>query len=259
MSFIALSRFRPMFLFRRLCLAVFLLTSPLLRAESVDWGVVQRQLQADGLYYGKIDGRSGPETLAAVNRFQIRKGLPVTGEVDAATWTALTTGAEDAPGAAVSAQPAPAAPVTVLASTGPTPLLSTWYEPVVTNGSEEVLTLDQLFAETQLADRSSSRKSSALRSIQVKLREADVYAGGIDGDPGPKTHQALLDYQAKYGLVQSGAADSATLAAMQLNESTLGAQPERSTRQRSSRGGGDDENVLRRSGRSVGRFIRRIF
>lgn len=225
-----------------------------LHAQSVDWGVVQRQLKAQGLYYGETDGRSGPETLAAVNRFQIRKGLPVTGDVDAATWKALTTGAQDAPDAAVSAQPtAPPRP------DGPVPILSTWYQPVVTESNSEVLSLDGLFAETPLAATSASRKRSALRAVQSKLKDADVYAGSVDGDPGPRTHQALLDYQAKYGLVQTAAVDSATLSSMQLDTSTLGLERSSSSASRSRRSSGGGNNVIRRSGRTVGKFIRRIF
>ncbi len=224
-----------------------------MRAEPIDWGVVQRQLKTQGLYYGEIDGHSGPETLAAVNRFQIRKGLPVTGEVDPATWTALTTGAKDAPHAPVS----PPETARDSGGSGPTPLLSTWYEPVVTQSNTEALSLDGLFAETPLADTSASRKRAALRTVQGQLRQAAVYAGAIDGDPGPKTHQALLDYQAKYGLIQTAAVDPATLAAMQLDPATLGARNGGDSRSRKSRE--SDDNVLRRSGRTVGKFMRRLF
>jgi peptidoglycan hydrolase-like protein with peptidoglycan-binding domain len=37
----------------------------------------------------KIDGSFGPNTRTAVDNFQIAHGLPVTGLVDTATWSAL--------------------------------------------------------------------------------------------------------------------------------------------------------------------------
>ncbi len=51
------------------------------------------QAQADlaelGYYPGKVDGYYGPGTAAAVKTFQKDYGLPVTGELDAATVTAI--------------------------------------------------------------------------------------------------------------------------------------------------------------------------
>lgn len=49
----------------------------------------QRRLTSAGYYYGDIDGLDGPETQAAIKRFQIREGLPVTGRLDDATRSAL--------------------------------------------------------------------------------------------------------------------------------------------------------------------------
>ncbi|MGH9427839.1 MAG: peptidoglycan-binding domain-containing protein [Terriglobia bacterium] len=42
-----------------------------------------------GYYRGALDGCKGPKSVAAVEKFQRDSGLPVTGEVDAATATAL--------------------------------------------------------------------------------------------------------------------------------------------------------------------------
>jgi len=50
---------------------------------------VQQQLQAQGLYRGAIDGQMGPETRAALSRFQRRNGLPQTAELDQNTMSRL--------------------------------------------------------------------------------------------------------------------------------------------------------------------------
>lgn len=42
-----------------------------------------------GYYRGALDGCKGPKVIAAVEQFQRNSGLPVTGEVDAATEAAL--------------------------------------------------------------------------------------------------------------------------------------------------------------------------
>src|SRR5437763_16685906 len=55
-------------------------------------GTVQRaqeELKAQGFYFGQIDGDKNADTIAAIRRFQIRNGLPVTGELDEETLSGL--------------------------------------------------------------------------------------------------------------------------------------------------------------------------
>lgn len=67
---------------------------------------LQSRLQDLGLYDGPLDGLFGPETAQAVRRFQQIAGLPPSGMVDPATWTALADGVV----LPVAAQPTEAPP-----------------------------------------------------------------------------------------------------------------------------------------------------
>jgi peptidoglycan hydrolase-like protein with peptidoglycan-binding domain len=53
---------------------------------------VQVELKNQGFFYGNIDGKEGPETGAAIRRFQIRNGLQVTGTLSDETLAALGIG-----------------------------------------------------------------------------------------------------------------------------------------------------------------------
>ena len=58
------------------------------------WGpdnvrAVQEKLHEDGLYFGEIDGAYSSELAAALGRYQIRNGLPITGQLDVETSNAL--------------------------------------------------------------------------------------------------------------------------------------------------------------------------
>jgi len=58
------------------------------------WGpdnvrAVQEKLRDSGLYFGEIDGVYSSELAAALGRYQIRNGLPITGQLDVATSKAL--------------------------------------------------------------------------------------------------------------------------------------------------------------------------
>jgi len=46
---------------------------------------VQQVLKDQGLYYGQVNGEKNAETAAAIRRYQIRKGLQITGELDPET------------------------------------------------------------------------------------------------------------------------------------------------------------------------------
>ena len=50
---------------------------------------VQSQLAAQGYYHGVVDGVYGPETRAALTRYQRDHGLQVTGSLTAATLQSL--------------------------------------------------------------------------------------------------------------------------------------------------------------------------
>jgi peptidoglycan hydrolase-like protein with peptidoglycan-binding domain len=50
---------------------------------------VQEKLREAGLYFGEIDGAYSSELAAALGRYQIRNGLPITGQLDADTSKAL--------------------------------------------------------------------------------------------------------------------------------------------------------------------------
>jgi peptidoglycan hydrolase-like protein with peptidoglycan-binding domain len=68
---------------------------------------VQQALKDGGFYYSAVDGQPGPETDAAVRRYQIRQGLDVTGKLDAETLAALNLGGSAKSDNTVEAVPPP--------------------------------------------------------------------------------------------------------------------------------------------------------
>jgi len=71
---------------------------------------VQQALKDEGFYYGDVDGQGGPETDAAVRRYQIRQGLEVTGKLNAQTLDSLNLGGDSKAGNSLQAVPPPSAP-----------------------------------------------------------------------------------------------------------------------------------------------------
>jgi hypothetical protein len=67
--------------------------------------LIQRQLQALGLYGGAVDGDFGGETEIAVRRFQRDRGLDSDGIVGSGTWRALFPNADDVPAPALRNAP----------------------------------------------------------------------------------------------------------------------------------------------------------
>jgi peptidoglycan hydrolase-like protein with peptidoglycan-binding domain len=76
---------RAFLLLTLLCLAA------LARADD-QTQAVQQALKDQGFYYGTVDGEGGPDTDAAIRRYQIRQGLEVTGKLDAQTLASLNLG-----------------------------------------------------------------------------------------------------------------------------------------------------------------------
>ncbi|HEV7869265.1 MAG TPA: peptidoglycan-binding domain-containing protein [Chthoniobacteraceae bacterium] len=82
------------------CLASLMLLSGS-RAQAPEGSVrgplasVQKTLKEQQFYFGEVTGTLDAETRAAFRRFQIHRGLPVTGEMDTATLENLQTAATD--------------------------------------------------------------------------------------------------------------------------------------------------------------------
>src|SRR5262245_29084171 len=87
-----------LFLFASILLAVAAVADDRLRD-------VQGELKSQGFFYGEVDGKPGPETAAALRRYQIRNGLQVTGTVNDETLAALGMGGK--PPEPEPAKPAP--------------------------------------------------------------------------------------------------------------------------------------------------------
>src|SRR3954452_22890043 len=67
-----------------LCFVVTLCAISLVRADEAIRSL-QQTLKSQGFYYGAVTGDKNAETTAAIRRYQIRNGLPVTGEINEET------------------------------------------------------------------------------------------------------------------------------------------------------------------------------
>ena len=65
---------------------------------------VQTKLSDEGLYFGQIDGAYSTDLSAALSRYQIRNGLPITGQLDVETSKALGAKSAIGPGTAATEQ-----------------------------------------------------------------------------------------------------------------------------------------------------------
>jgi hypothetical protein len=80
------------------------------RTAMADTRAAQEALKTQGFDPGPIDGRMGPRTRAAVNDYQRKNDIPVTGMLDDATMTKLdlrSTRATDVPAASPASKPDP--------------------------------------------------------------------------------------------------------------------------------------------------------
>jgi peptidoglycan hydrolase-like protein with peptidoglycan-binding domain len=71
---------------------------------------VQTKLQQEGDYNGAIDGIWGPSTVDGVRAYQQHHNLPVTGQLDMATMSAMNDSATSMPDPNAPTQPMPTQP-----------------------------------------------------------------------------------------------------------------------------------------------------
>ena len=147
---------------------------------------VQERLRQVGAYTGRVDGVWGPDSQAALDRFQQARGLQVTGQLNQAT--ASTLGLSPAELVAIAPGPAPVPGAAPAASSEPL-------------------------------------GSAAVRNVQARLRALGFYRGGVDGVWGAGTQAAVERFQRGRGLQVDGQPGPATLSAMGLDPDYPAARP----------------------------------
>ena len=213
---------------------------------------VQTELKSQGFYYGEINGQTSPETAAAIKRYQIRNGLEVTGQLNPETLAAIGVGqAKPTPQVAPPPAPLPAPPAAVRRSPSVEQSDRDFLrreedrqEPMVEEKDRDFLRREQsrpepveddpaivrpptpipeptggftaIFAGTPYATAPGEVQEQTLRRAQAILMNRGFYRDALDGQPGPATEEALLNYQRNQRLPLTGRLDLQTLSVLRL-------------------------------------------
>ena len=94
---------------------------------------IQEELRKRNIYFGDVDGALTPPTIAALRRYQQRKGFPTTGEPDPVTLHSLMIPVP--PTLAATAPPGPS-PAESVSTPGPLKAASPWPEITVLRSDE---------------------------------------------------------------------------------------------------------------------------
>ncbi|HEY0794112.1 MAG TPA: peptidoglycan-binding domain-containing protein [Chthoniobacterales bacterium] len=190
---------------------------------------LQQKLKDQGFYYGDVSGQPGPETAAALRRYQIRYGLRVTGEVNDETLRAMGLSPRAAPQAPRQVEPK---------SGGDTTPRPYGYDRDPRPERGEPLEPRGYAAPPGLPDAGASQSSrpglsslligtvyegapwqvqeNLIYAAQGQLARRRFYFGEVDGQPGPATVDAIARFQQDENLPVTARLDQATLNELQL-------------------------------------------
>ena len=146
---------------------------------------VQETLRELNFYDGEVDGLFGPNTRVAIETYQSKMGLRVTGTVDDSLLDQLGTG---------SVKPA------VLPSPAPRREVA---EPAVARTPDAAV-----------AKPVSLTRDERIAKVQAGLKEFGNEAIELDGLMGARTAAAIKEFQSLFGLKATGEADQAVYAKM---------------------------------------------
>jgi peptidoglycan hydrolase-like protein with peptidoglycan-binding domain len=174
---------------------------------------IQQALNDHGYNVGAVDGHMGPNTQDALRRFQEAQNLPQTGEPDARTLAAL----------GVSGQAAYRAPThesnpsyRATESTRSSSRASSRYEtqPRTASAQPRTTSSQPRTASSSASANRNNQGSETIRSVQQALDDQGYNAGTVDGVMGPRTEQALRQFQQAQNMRPTGRPDERTLTAL---------------------------------------------
>lgn len=112
------------------------------------------------------------------------------------------------------------------------------------------------YGEETSGQQITARELSAeqVRQLQEALKESGIDPGPVDGIAGPKTQQAIRDFQQEQGLASTGELDQEVLEALDLDaQEFMGVAPtfgEEEQQQESEPQGRESESIEQQPGRS---------
>lgn len=229
---------------KRLFLLVMMVSLAALARADERTQVLQQALKDKGFYYGDVDGQNGPETVAAIRRYQIRQGLDVTGKLDAQTLASLNLGSNNDNTAAPSDDSAAAPqetqpPKSVVESDhdflrrqpqAATPAPATEEEtPQQPDQPDQPQPPQQpdagqpappeyarFFRKTPYETAPPVVQGSTVHRAQVELAREGFYRGMADGQLSDSFSRALVAYQRDAEIAPTGRLDMETLSDMNL-------------------------------------------
>ncbi len=170
----------------------------------------QNALKEQGFYFGATDGEPGPETSAAIRRYQIRNGMDVTGTLTPELVQSLKNGGNEPAEQPVQVTPTPPANPAggdrEFLDNHPAPRAGTYAE---------------LFAGTPYENAPPEVQRNALIAAQKKLVRRDFLRGPTDGVYGSETTRAIVSYQRHKGIDPTGHLDMRTLSELELLPATI--------------------------------------
>jgi peptidoglycan hydrolase-like protein with peptidoglycan-binding domain len=180
---------------------------------------LQQTLKDQGFYYGTVTGEKTAETTAAIRRYQIRKGLKVTGEINDETRRSLKSGSNSV--VAVSrSNSKPAAPkvnsVRPEASSNPGQTSQPSFRQ-----PDRQLQSTPLYSSSFYQSAPLRMNRRIIAAVQYQLMRRGYYRGRIDGSYGPQTLFSLRAFQSSVGLVPTARLDVQTLDALGLSDMSL--------------------------------------
>lgn len=149
---------------------------------------VQETLRQLNFYGGDVDGLFGPNTREAIEAYQAKMGMTVTGAVDDGLLDQLGTGS-----------------VTPVVLPSPAPRVA---------AVERVAATADDAAGDAAAKPASLTRDERVARVQAGLREFGNDAIEIDGLIGARTTAAIKEFQSLFGLNVTGEADQAVYAKM---------------------------------------------
>lgn len=206
----------------------------------------EKDLAKLGYYHGPIDGIFGPEVQSAVESFQTRAHLKVTGKLGPRVWNALGN-AVSPPQASLLLKPGMVGPAvkdlqTLLDQVGNTLPTDGHYGPLTTaavtqfqrthgitptgNAGPKTMAALEAAVEPKNAITAASTttapagylylgsKGPKIVQLQTQLNELGFSTGGEDGVYGPHTLAAVIAFQKTQGLPDHGFVGALTFAAL---------------------------------------------